>query len=159
MTATIRNLRAHPNDNLSKRSSFLALRWNSTTLAGPGGQNVNKRSTKAEIRFNVENAQWLPNELKPIFIDLHAKRINAQGSIVVSCQKYRTQPENERSCLHRVQEFVDDASFVHAGLPTRGDRRQARLQKSKAKNRARALKKSMIAIDENANLSEAHSER
>lgn len=49
-----------------------------------------------------------------------------------------------------MQELVDDASFVLAGLPTRGDRRQARLQRSKAKNRSRALKKVVEQAKENS---------
>jgi hypothetical protein len=32
--------------------------------SGPGGQNVNKLNTKAEIRFHVFNADWLPVEVK-----------------------------------------------------------------------------------------------
>lgn len=32
--------------------------------SGPGGQNVNKLNTKAEVRFNVFNADWLPDEVK-----------------------------------------------------------------------------------------------
>lgn len=32
--------------------------------SGPGGQNVNKLNTKAEIRFHVFNADWLPDEVK-----------------------------------------------------------------------------------------------
>lgn len=120
---------------------------NYSRSSGPGGQNVNKRSTKAELRFNVENAQWMPNEVKSIFRTLHASRINAQDVVVVSCQKYRTQPENERSCLHRIQEFVDDACFALAGIPTRTERHHRRIRRSKAKNRSRALKK-LVKVDD-----------
>lgn len=117
------------------------LELNFIKSSGPGGQNVNKRSTKAEIRFNLFTASWLSDEAKAKFQEIHPTRINKDGFVIVSCQRYRTQPENERSCLHLIQGFVDDVSFQLAGLPTRGERRQARAQKSKAKNRSRALKK------------------
>jgi protein subunit release factor B len=109
--------------------------------SGPGGQNVNKRSTKAELRFSIQKAEWLPKEVQVEFTRLHGNRINSEGEIIVSCQKYRTQSENEKSCLHLLQEFVDDACFAAAGLPTRDERRQSKIQRAKAKLRSRAIKK------------------
>ena len=32
--------------------------------SGPGGQNVNKVNTKAEMRFKVDDADWIPEEVK-----------------------------------------------------------------------------------------------
>ena len=32
--------------------------------SGPGGQNVNKLNTKAELRFNIDSADWIPFEVK-----------------------------------------------------------------------------------------------
>lgn len=34
--------------------------------SGPGGQNVNKVNTKVEVRLNVEQATFLPKEVKDI---------------------------------------------------------------------------------------------
>eukprot|EP01036_Dinobryon_divergens_P050807 gene50807-68020_t len=36
--------------------------FNFARSSGPGGQNVNKLNTKAEIRFNVSTADWIPDE-------------------------------------------------------------------------------------------------
>jgi peptidyl-tRNA hydrolase ICT1 len=111
---------------------------------------VNKRSTKAELRFNVNQAHWMPAELRVKFTEIHANRINNEGFVVISCQKYRTQPENERNCLHRIQEYVDDASFALVGVPSRSERRHTRIQRSKARNRSRALKKVQAAVESQA---------
>ena len=83
----------------------------------------------------------MPEEVKEAFRRLHTTYIVSQDTFVVTSQKHRTQPENERSCLHKLQECVDDACLSAAGLPTRGERKQSRIQKSKAKLRSRALKK------------------
>ena len=32
--------------------------------SGPGGQNVNKVNTKAELRFHVLSAEWLPMDVR-----------------------------------------------------------------------------------------------
>merc|ERR1719234_2105781 len=36
--------------------------------AGPGGQNVNKTSTKVDIRFHMESATWLTPEVKSVLL-------------------------------------------------------------------------------------------
>ena len=115
--------------------------------SGPGGQNVNKRSTKAEVRFSLVKAVWLPDEVKDAFRQLHASYIVSQDTVILTCQKHRTQPENERSCLKRLQEFVDDACLSASGLATRDERKTSRIQKSKAKARSRALKKVKSAAE------------
>lgn len=32
--------------------------------AGPGGQNVNKVNTKVDLRFNVQSASWIHDDIK-----------------------------------------------------------------------------------------------
>ena len=47
--------------------------------SGPGGQNVNKLNTKAEIRFNIQLADWIPNEVKQRLIQYQSNKINKDG--------------------------------------------------------------------------------
>ena len=35
------------------------LQWNFSRSSGPGGQNINKTNTRAEVIFNVENSKAL----------------------------------------------------------------------------------------------------
>jgi hypothetical protein len=46
-----------------------------STSSGPGGQNVNKVNTRAELRFNVREADWIPEEMLERFMELHKSRI------------------------------------------------------------------------------------
>lgn len=32
--------------------------------SGPGGQNVNKLDTKVDVRFHVESAEWISEEVR-----------------------------------------------------------------------------------------------
>lgn len=41
-----------------------------STSSGPGGQNVNKVNTKVDLRFKVESAQWLKEEVRQKLIDI-----------------------------------------------------------------------------------------
>ena len=59
--------------------------------SGPGGQNVNKVSTKADLRFNVIDADWMPEEVRIALLDAEANRVNAKGELVVQSDRTRTQ--------------------------------------------------------------------
>jgi peptidyl-tRNA hydrolase ICT1 len=77
--------------------------------SGPGGQNVNKLSTKAEVRFHVDAAWWLPEEARARFSAQQATRINKLGEYVVQSDAQRTQQRNLRDCLAKAQSAVDAA--------------------------------------------------
>ena len=51
--------------------------------SGPGGQNVNKVNSKAEVRFNVYNCSWLPKEVLKKIHQNEATRINKQGDLIL----------------------------------------------------------------------------
>ena len=59
--------------------------------SGPGGQNVNKVSTKADLRLNVFDAEWLPEEVRMALLDMEANRVNSAGELVVQSDRTRTQ--------------------------------------------------------------------
>ena len=77
------------------RSLTTELSWSASRSSGPGGQNVNKVSTKVELRFNVGNSSLLTPEEKALLMDKLAKRINSQGELVLVSQSERTQLKNK----------------------------------------------------------------
>ena len=57
--------------------------------AGPGGQNVNKLNTKAEIRFNVSEADWLPAEVRARLQQYQFNKISKDGDLYICSQEHR----------------------------------------------------------------------
>jgi hypothetical protein len=58
--------------------------------SGPGGQNVNKVNTKAEMRFHVRSAEWVgPIEVRERLLSQQATKITKDGYLVVSSQEHR----------------------------------------------------------------------
>ena len=86
---------------------------------GAGGQNVNKVSSAAHLRFDV-NASSLPEAVKARLLALPDSRIGGDGVIVIKAQDHRSLPRNQADALMRLQDMVDLAAHVpKARRPTR----------------------------------------
>jgi ribosome-associated protein len=73
---------------------------------GPGGQNVNKVNSKATLKWQYSDSPWLPDDVKQRFGTLFAKRINAEGELVLSSSRYREQRRNLDDCLEKLRQLV-----------------------------------------------------
>ena len=77
---------------------------------GAGGQNVNKVSSAAHLRFDVP-ASSLPPEVKARLLAQADQRITAEGVIVIKAQDHRSLPLNRSAALQRLQQMVDAAAL------------------------------------------------
>lgn len=75
---------------------------------GPGGQNVNKRSTKARLRIEVESLPISSNEKKRIFSKLK-NRINKEGEIIVKNEESRSQKKNKERVIEEALDVINNA--------------------------------------------------
>ena len=75
--------------------------------SGAGGQNVNKLNTKAELRFNIYTADWLPSEIKERIKELYPNKINLEGEFFLTSQEHRTQEMNLKEAKKKLQEILD----------------------------------------------------
>jgi ribosome-associated protein len=77
--------------------------------SGPGGQNVNRRATKAELVFDVGRSPSLSAAQRSRIQSRLAARIDADGRLHVVSQAGRTQAENRRRALERFAVLVQRA--------------------------------------------------
>lgn len=75
---------------------------------GAGGQNVNKVSTAAHLRFDIE-ASSLPEYYKRRLRGLSDRRISKDGVIVIKAQRYRSQEKNRLDALDRLRDLIRGA--------------------------------------------------
>lgn len=73
---------------------------------GAGGQNVNKVSSAAHLRFDIR-ASSLPEDVKARLLALPDQRITTEGVIVIKAQDHRSLPLNRAEALARLQAMVD----------------------------------------------------
>ncbi|MBQ0944250.1 aminoacyl-tRNA hydrolase [Ideonella sp. 4Y16] len=101
---------------------------------GAGGQNVNKVSNAAHLRFDI-TASSLPEALKARLLAWPDSRIGSDGVVVIKAQEHRSLPMNQADALARLQALVDAAAHVpkarKATRPTRGSQQRRLASKSK----------------------------
>ncbi len=94
---------------------------------GAGGQNVNKVSSAAHLRFDI-GASSLPEAVKARLLALPDQRISAEGVVVIKAQTHRSLPRNQSDALARLQALVDAAAAPElprrATRPTYGSRQR-----------------------------------
>lgn len=73
--------------------------------SGPGGQNVNKVATAAQLRFDV-NASSLPEEVKARLIHIAGNRITSEGVLLIEAKRFRTQEQNREDAIQRFVELI-----------------------------------------------------
>ena len=76
--------------------------------SGPGGQNVNKVATAAQLRFDVR-ASSLPEDVKSRLLHLAGKRITNEGILLIEAKRFRTQEQNREDAIQRFVELVRKA--------------------------------------------------
>ena len=115
-----------------------------TRSSGPGGQNVNKVSTRVELLFNVEQSGVLRQDQKRRILRRLASRISKAGVLRVTAQAERTQARNEARARQRLAELLADALRVRrarrATRPTRASvqrRVETKKQRAGVKRRRR----------------------
>ncbi len=80
--------------------------------SGPGGQNVNKVSTRVTLRFDLEASPWFSEEQKERIRERLATRISKEGILSVSAQRERSQSANREATRERFVELLQQALEV-----------------------------------------------
>jgi ribosome-associated protein len=109
--------------------SFVASR-----SGGPGGQNVNKVSSRVTLSFDVEQSAALSEEQKRIVLKALSTRINKKGILQVVSQRTRSQEMNRADALERFAQLLRRALTPRRSrIATRitASAKQGRLDKKK----------------------------
>jgi len=77
--------------------------------SGPGGQNVNKLSTAAQLRFDTRRIT-LPADAQARLTRLAGQRMTNEGVIVIHAQRFRTQERNRMDAVARLTELLRQAA-------------------------------------------------
>ncbi len=96
-------------DTLKSRDFSNEFVFQASRSSGAGGQNVNKVSTKVELRFKVQESNLLSDEEKMLIMSKLTARINNEGIFHIVSQTERTQLQNKEKCIEKFYTLVAKA--------------------------------------------------
>ena len=78
--------------------------------SGPGGQNVNKVSSAVQVRLDLRRPGTLPAALRERAEALGGRRVTADGVLVITAQRHRSQDRNRQDALDRIVALLREAA-------------------------------------------------
>jgi ribosome-associated protein len=79
---------------------------------GPGGQHVNKTSSRITIRWNIYNTTAFSDKQKELLLQNLQSEITSQGDLLIHDSSSRSQRQNRAIALQRLAEKIRKALYV-----------------------------------------------
>jgi len=95
------------NDIIVSELHFKAVR-----SSGPGGQNVNKVSSKVVLTFDLTNSNALNEEEKVLIATKLATKLTSENILILNCDEDRSQLKNKTIVTKRFLILIEKALLV-----------------------------------------------
>ena len=119
------------------------LRFSFDRSPGPGGQNVNKVNTRAELRFDVGSSRALSDEQRQRLYRGLASRLTGDNALIVRSSRYRSQYRNRLDCQDKLAAILAEALRPPPPKRRRTRPGRAAIARRLQNKRKRAAKKSL----------------
>ena len=126
---------------LKERHFESELVFTATRSGGPGGQNVNKVSTKVELRFNISDTSLLSEEEKLLIVKKLGNRINKEGELIITAQSARSQLSNREKATERFYILLSRALTVQKKRKPTSPTLTSKLKRLEEKHNRSSIKK------------------
>ena len=124
------------------------LTFTASRSGGPGGQHVNKTSSRVTLRFDVAHSPSLPDAIRARLLNVLAGRLEADGTLRVVCQASRSQFANRKTAEARLAALMAEALVpVAPRFATKIPRAEKR-KRIESKKRRGGIKRARAIPDE-----------
>jgi ribosome-associated protein len=128
-------------DNISLHENEIQVDF--VQASGPGGQNVNKTASQAQLRFDAKSAS-LPEEVRSRLFRIAKNRITAEGVLIIEAKRYRSQERNRADAVDRLVALIRAAAEVpktrHKTQPSMTARRK-RLESKQHRSKIKQMRR------------------
>ena len=118
--------------------------------SGPGGQNVNKVASAAQLRFDASAARSIEPEMLDRLRRAAGRRMTSGGVIVITARRFRSQERNRQDAIDRLtgllQSVVERPATRRATRPGRGAI-EKRLQTKQHRSRTKLQRSAVQGVD------------
>ncbi len=127
---------------LKTRGFEKEFRFSASSSSGPGGQHVNKRATKIELRFSIETSECLSEVEKNSIKTKLSNFINNEGELIIVSQETRSALRNRLRCKQKFYELLSEALIPEKkrkikGKPASYHRKRLEIKKQKSDKKRR----------------------
>jgi ribosome-associated protein len=99
-------------EDIIRRNIETEFTFSASRSSGPGGQNVNKVSSKVELRFNILLTNLFSEEEKELISQKLKNKISSEGEIILVSQSERTQVMNKKAVTEKFYRLISAALTI-----------------------------------------------
>ena len=114
------------------------LRFKAVRSSGPGGQHVNKASSKVEVYFNIDTSEGLSTSEKKLLKTRLGARLSSEGVLSVQNSESRSQHRNKKMGIERL------ITLLQKNLKVDKPRRKTKPSRGAIEKRIKAKKKTAL---------------
>ena len=136
------NQTIHIADDLVIALSDLTFRFSRS--GGPGGQHVNRRETRVELRFDIAHSPSLSEPQRELLTRQLANQMDSEGILHVVANTYRSQLRNRQDAIERFTRLIQRGLHIpKRRRPTKPSRQSAekRLSEKRRRSESKRLRK------------------
>ena len=74
--------------------------------SGAGGQNVNKVSSKAVLRWNPNTSRAMNDSQRARFLEAFGSKLTKEGELILTSDRHRDQGRNTADALEKLREMI-----------------------------------------------------
>jgi ribosome-associated protein len=115
--------------------------------SGKGGQNVNKKSSRVQLRWNIKNSKFISENDKLMLGKVLKGKLTTSGDLIVVSERERSQIANLRDARYRMMEMVKKALIRPKKRLKTAPNRVARLKRMENKRKISLKKKGRKFIE------------
>ena len=123
------------------------LRELATRASGPGGQHVNKTSTRVTLRWSVVDSPSLTASQRARLLLGLGKRVTRSGDLVVNSDRSRSRSRNREHARERIAELVREALTVRRARRATAPSLASQARRTDTKTRRASVKRLRGPVD------------